>query len=97
MNYRLATLSDIDNICSLVSDAIKQMENKGIYQWDSLYPTREDFYIDINKKTLYVVEDGHQLRGSQSRYEHEFFSVHHKVDDVSKPQVLIIIEKVCRA
>ncbi len=61
MNYRLATLNDIDHICALVSDAIEQMEDKGIYQWDSLYPTREDFYIDINKKTLYVVEDGDKL------------------------------------
>ncbi len=61
MNYRLATLNDIDNICSLVSEAIKQMENEGIYQWDSLYPTREDFYIDINRKTLYVAEDGHKF------------------------------------
>ncbi len=56
MNYRLATLNDIDNICSLVSEVIKQMENEGIYQWDSLYPTREDFNIDIKKKTLYVVD-----------------------------------------
>ncbi len=56
MNYRLATLNDIDNICSFVSEVIKQMENEGIYQWDFLYPTREDFNIDIKKKTLYVVD-----------------------------------------
>lgn len=61
LNYRLATLNDIDNICSLVSEVIKQMENKGIYQWDSLYPAREDFYIDINKKALYIAEDGHKF------------------------------------
>ncbi len=61
MNYRLATLSDIDPICSLISDAIRQMENKGIFQWDSLYPAREDFYIDINNKTLYVAEEGDKL------------------------------------
>ena len=61
MNYRLATLNDIYHVCSLVGDVIKQMEDQGIYQWDSLYPTREDFYIDINKKTLYVVEDGHKF------------------------------------
>lgn len=61
MNYRLAALNDIDSICSLISDAIKQMENSGIFQWDSLYPTREDFDIDINNKTLSVVEEGEKL------------------------------------
>lgn len=59
MNYRLAESNDIDAICSLVSAAIKQMEEGGIYQWDSVYPAREDFLSDIDKKTLYVAEDDH--------------------------------------
>ncbi|MCM1262019.1 MAG: GNAT family N-acetyltransferase [Butyrivibrio sp.] len=61
MNYRLATINDIENICSLVNEAINKMESIGIYQWDYLYPTEEDFYNDINNKTLYVAENEHEI------------------------------------
>ncbi|MDO5154729.1 MAG: GNAT family N-acetyltransferase [Eubacteriales bacterium] len=61
MNYRIGTLADVDHICLLIADAIKEMESKGIYQWDSIYPTREDFIDDIQKNTLYVVEDNMEL------------------------------------
>lgn len=61
MKYRTAEMNDIDNICSLVSEAIKHMENQGINQWDALYPTREDFMDDISKKSLYIVVDSNKL------------------------------------
>ncbi|MCM1257621.1 MAG: GNAT family N-acetyltransferase [Roseburia sp.] len=61
MNYRMAEINDMENICTLVCEAIKQMENQGIYQWDALYPTREDFTEDICKNSLYVVEDRDRL------------------------------------
>ena len=54
MNYRLAEESDINAICTLISSAIEEMERNNIYQWDNIYPTREDFLSDIIKKTLYV-------------------------------------------
>ena len=38
----------------LFPKAIKEMETNGIYQWDDLYPTREDFEEDIKKKALYI-------------------------------------------
>jgi len=58
MQYRLATKSDLDEICILIEKAIDRMEQQGIYQWDEIYPTRKDFLEDINKNTLYVaVED----------------------------------------
>ncbi len=96
MNYRLATLNDIDTICSLVSEVIKQMENKGIYQWDSLYPTREDFYIDINKKTLYVVEDGNKFVAIyviNQEYDHEY----NKCEWNNPNETACIIHRLCVA
>jgi len=96
MNYRLATLNDIDNICSLVSKVIKQMENKGRYQWDSLYPTREDFYIDINKKTLYVVEDGHKFMAIyviNQEYDNEY----NKCEWDNPNETACIIHRFCVA
>ena len=54
MYYRLAKESDIDAICALITSAIAEMERNNIYQWDNIYPTKEDFTNDIIKKTLYV-------------------------------------------
>jgi len=96
MNYRLATLNDIDNICSLVSEVIMQMENTGIYQWDSLYPTRDDFYIDINKKTLYVVEDEHKLMAIyviNQEYDNEY----NKCEWNNPNETACIIHRLCVA
>ena len=59
MNYRLATESDLDEICSLIKSAIAEMERNGILQWDEIYPAREDFLNDIKSGCLFAgVEDG---------------------------------------
>ncbi len=55
MEFRLGKTQDLDSICLLIKDAIVEMEKNGIYQWDDLYPTREDFEEDIRNNNLYVV------------------------------------------
>lgn len=37
----------------MIDKAIRDMESKGIYQWDSVYPAREDFEKDIVQNNLY--------------------------------------------
>ena len=54
IKYRIANLNDLDEVCTLVSNAIDRMIKQNIYQWDDLYPIREDFKEDIEKKQLYV-------------------------------------------
>lgn len=54
LHYRLAAAADIPEICALIGDAIAEMERCGILQWDSLYPTAEDFARDIENNTLYL-------------------------------------------
>lgn len=54
MELRLGRLEDIDMISAMISKAIKEMESDGIYQWDELYPTGEDFTADISGGNLYV-------------------------------------------
>lgn len=49
MVYRLAEETDIDKICSLIENAIIEMESKQIFQWDSIYPTQADLLDDIQK------------------------------------------------
>ena len=54
MFYRLAEERDIDEIYSLIKDAICNMENHHIFQWDTWYPTKADFLSDIRKRQLIV-------------------------------------------
>lgn len=54
LKYRKATLNDIEEICSIIHNAIDAMERDGIFQWDDLYPAEEDFQKDVDKNQLYV-------------------------------------------
>ena len=56
IKYRKAGADDIEDICCIVRDAIDVMEQNRIYQWDNLYPAKEDFEEDIRKGQLYVGE-----------------------------------------
>lgn len=47
VRYRKGTPADLDDICSMIRDAVAEMEQSGIHQWDEHYPTREDFEADI--------------------------------------------------
>lgn len=54
ISYRAASIDDLDDIFQLVENAVKQMEHDNVYQWDSIYPTKEDFGNDIWKNELYI-------------------------------------------
>ena len=54
ISYRVASIDDLDDIFQLVENAVKQMEHDNIHQWDSIYPTKEDFSNDIRKNELYI-------------------------------------------
>ena len=54
ISYRMADIDDLDDIFRIVENAVKQMEHEKIHQWDSIYPTKEDFSNDIRKKQLYI-------------------------------------------
>ena len=52
--YRHAVKEDIQIIEMLITQAIAEMEKKQIFQWDELYPIREDFLNDIQCNHLFV-------------------------------------------
>lgn len=59
MEFRLARETDIDSICELVASAVVHMREQKIFQWDEIYPTREDFLNDLQENALSVgVIDG---------------------------------------
>lgn len=61
MEYRLATIDDIEDVFCLIEAAIARMEKNDIHQWDDIYPTREDFITDIMNKFLYIAEDNGKI------------------------------------
>lgn len=54
LKYRKATINDIEQIWNMVRNSIDVMERNNIFQWDDLYPAKEDFLKDIEKNQLYV-------------------------------------------
>lgn len=54
ISYRAAVMDDLDDVFRLVESAVKQMEQEKIFQWDSIYPAKEDFRDDIKRKSLYI-------------------------------------------
>ena len=61
MKFNLATESDIDEICALVKSAISNMDRNDIFQWDEIYPAREDFLSDIKSGYLYAGKIGEKI------------------------------------
>ena len=43
IKYRKAEPNDIEEICSIVHDAVDVMERNNIFQWDDLYPAKGGF------------------------------------------------------
>ncbi len=57
--FRKGTKEDRDEICELIFNGVREMVANGIYQWDEIYPNREDVEQDIEKDELYVgLSDG---------------------------------------
>lgn len=54
VEYRKAASGDIKEIMSIVRNAMDGMTRHGIFQWDDLYPAKEDFQKDIEQGQLYV-------------------------------------------
>ncbi len=54
MLYRLAEERDIDTICNIIETAVDKMEKQLIFQWDEIYPAKDDFLDDVRKRQLFV-------------------------------------------
>ena len=60
---RLGKHEDINQIETLVSEAKDLMKSFGNNQWDDKYPATEHFKEDIDKETLYVLEENNTIYG----------------------------------
>lgn len=73
MNYRLATIEDIDEIMVIVEDGRALLATQNSGQWQDGYPNRDVFLNDINNQNLYVVllDDGATIVGVCALTYHE--------------------------
>ncbi len=60
---RLATLSDVPGLLSMLARVVAQMQAEGNFQWDSAYPNRAVLEADIVQNQLWVAEVGGQPAG----------------------------------
>ena len=59
IQYRIAGMEDLEEIFHMVQNAIENMNQQGIRQWDTIYPDKVILKEDILKKQLRVgVIDG---------------------------------------
>lgn len=54
MDLELAATENIEEIFPMYVQAIKRMNNSGMYQWDKTYPSYNHIAKDIEKKELYI-------------------------------------------
>lgn len=48
---------DISDIFDIISNCIKHMERKGVYQWNKFYPNEDIIKSDIESEHCYVLKD----------------------------------------
>ena len=61
MKIKKASLDNIEKIFTFVQKAINKMIEQGIFQWDEIYPTKDDFANDARKNQLYIAEVDGQI------------------------------------
>ena len=54
IEYSMANNNNLNEIVTLITNAVENMQKNNIDQWDLLYPTREDFQADIINQQLYI-------------------------------------------
>lgn len=93
LEYRTASLNDLEEIWNLVRNAVSTMIQQNIFQWDAVYPNEDAFRKDIEKGQLtvgtidkqiavvYVLnqECEEEYKNGKWKYENEPFCVVHRL------------------
>jgi ribosomal protein S18 acetylase RimI-like enzyme len=54
---------ELPRLCTIVSLAVRHMKNRGIDQWDELYPNQPILGQDLEGRSLYVAEKAGEVTG----------------------------------
>jgi ribosomal protein S18 acetylase RimI-like enzyme len=60
---RQGKIADAKLIMKIIQDAVADMDSKGIFQWDSLYPNQEVVNHDLESGAMSVYEDEGIIKG----------------------------------
>lgn len=63
MNITTAEKTDVPGIMNLISECIREMEGRGIYQWGDFYPTVDIITNDIQCESLYTMQNRKECVG----------------------------------
>ena len=56
-------MADLPAVLTIVKEATRHMNEKGIFQWDDLYPSRDVLADDIQKQQMHLIEFERQIAG----------------------------------
>ena len=59
-----AKISEISDILTIIKACSSFMINKGIFQWNEQYPSKEAFLEDLERNELYVLKNENKLIGT---------------------------------
>ena len=57
MKIRLLKINEIETLKGLYREVVKDMNSRGLYNWNSDYPAIESLKRDVNNESLYVIEE----------------------------------------
>ncbi len=63
MKIKKAVNADITQICSIAKSCMRHMIEKGIFQWDEQYPSKEVFRNDIKLQQIWIIKDSNTIIG----------------------------------
>lgn len=63
MTIEKGTSDDMKAVMKLIQAVIRDMESRGIHQWNEYYPTANDFEGDIRKNSLFLLRSKDGLLG----------------------------------
>ncbi len=92
--YKKADISEIDSICELIKNAIRQMESQGIYQWDEDYPNLDILSQDITNEELTTVNIENEIAAiyvTNTEYDEEYDKVKWHFPDAK----FMIVHRLC--
>jgi ribosomal protein S18 acetylase RimI-like enzyme len=91
---RKGSPKDLNEIMKIIKDAIIEMESKGIYQWDDIYPCKDIINKDIEEETLFVFIEDETIKAFIVLNEHQE-EEYKNVDWKYKTGKQMVIHRLC--
>jgi Acetyltransferases len=87
-------MEDLRVIMEMIHNVVDDMELKGIYQWDNVYPNSWVISVDLNEGTLSVYEDNGTVKGIIVLNEHQD-DEYRDVDWEFKSGRQLVVHRLC--